>query len=123
MSGHEERRVKVRHDITQVYERRRLPRGGMSISGDLEPNSNSSSDDDIEDDTYIPSPWACPYGKGLAGPSGSGSGSGTTRNEEIEEELEEESDADEEEEEETFDVEEINPTSYIHMRTPTFRIP
>jgi hypothetical protein len=45
------------------------------------------------------------------------------RDEEIEEEIEEEGDADDEEEEETFEVEEINPTSYIHMGTPIFRLP
>jgi hypothetical protein len=45
------------------------------------------------------------------------------RDEEIEEEIEEEGDADDEEEEETFKVEEINPTSYIHMGTPIFWLP
>jgi hypothetical protein len=40
------------------------------------------------------------------------------------EEIEEEDDGDSgEEEEETFDVEEINPSSYIHMRTPIFGLP
>jgi hypothetical protein len=46
-----------------------------------------SKDDDVEDDTYVPSPRA-PFrgrGKGLA----SGSGSGAAREEEIEEEAEE----------------------------------
>jgi hypothetical protein len=71
----------------------------MIISGDLNPNNSSrSSDDDIEDDTYIPSPRACPHGKGLA----SASGSGATANEEIEEEVEEEDDADDEEGEADF---------------------
>jgi hypothetical protein len=50
-----------------------------------------------------------------------------------EEEIEEEEDGgnendgaegdDNEEDEEIFDVEEINPTSYIHMGTPVFRLP
>jgi hypothetical protein len=63
MSDNEERRVKVRHDMTQFYQRkkdvlrREVPRGVMTISGDLNPNNSSSSlDDDIEDDTYVPSP-------------------------------------------------------------------
>jgi hypothetical protein len=87
----------------------------MIISGDPNPNnSSSSSDDDIEDDTYIPSPRACPHGKGLA----SASGSGVAANEEIEEEVEEEDDADDEQgEAKIFDVDEINPTAYIHMGT------
>jgi hypothetical protein len=63
MSHNEERRVKVRHDMTQFYQkrkdvsRREIPRGVMTISGDPNPdNSSSSSDDDIDDDTYVPSP-------------------------------------------------------------------
>jgi hypothetical protein len=65
----------------------------------------SSEDDNVKDDTYMPSPQApiCGRGKGLA------SGSGAT---EIQEE-----------EEETFDVEEITPTSYVHMGNPVFRQP
>jgi hypothetical protein len=36
---------------------REMPRGDMTISGDPNPgNSSSSSDADIEDDTYVPSP-------------------------------------------------------------------
>jgi hypothetical protein len=79
----------------------------------------------VEDDTYMPSPQACPNGKGLA----SASCSGAARNEE---DIEEEEDGgngndgaegDDEEEDEVFDVEEINPTSYIHMGTPVFWIP
>jgi hypothetical protein len=73
MSDHEdERRVKARHNVTQYYQRRSfkrttsqqdLPRGDMKVSSEPSPdNSNSSSDDDIEDDTYIPSPRACPHG-------------------------------------------------------------
>jgi hypothetical protein len=63
MSDNEERRVKTRHDVTQFYQRRKtvsrreMPRGVMTISGDPNPNNScSSSDDDIEDDTYVHSP-------------------------------------------------------------------
>jgi hypothetical protein len=132
MSDHEEEmRVKARHDVTQFYKRRGvkrttsrqdLPRGDMTISSDPNPGANSSS----EDDTYMPSPWARPHGKGLT----SASSSGTARDEE---EIEEEEDGrngndgaegdDDEEDEEVFDVEEINPTSYIRMGTPVFQLP
>jgi hypothetical protein len=91
----------------------------MMISGDPDPNANNSSDDDAEDETYLPSPQAHPHGKGLA----SASGSEAARDEDIEEEIWEECDADDEEEEETFEVEEINPTSYIHLGTPIFWLP
>jgi hypothetical protein len=83
---------KARHDGTQFYQkrkdmpRREMPRGVMTISGDPDSNNSSSSlDDDVEDDTYMPSPWAHPHGKGLA----SASGSGAARDEE---EIEEEED-------------------------------
>jgi hypothetical protein len=122
----EERRVKARHDVTPFYQRRsvkrttscqNLPRGDMSVSSDPSPNnSNNSSDDDVEDNTYMPSPRTRPHGKGVA----SASGNGVAREEEIEEEEER---ADGEEEEEIFDIDEINPTSYIHMRTLIFRLP
>jgi hypothetical protein len=63
MIDNEERRVKAMHDMTQFYQRkkdvsrRKMPRGAMTISGDSNPdNSSSSSDDDIEDDAYVPSP-------------------------------------------------------------------
>jgi hypothetical protein len=47
----------------------------MTINGDSNPdNSFSISNDDIEDDTYVPSPRARPHGKGLASASGSGRG-------------------------------------------------
>jgi hypothetical protein len=71
-----------------------------------------SSDDDIEDVTYVSSPRARPHGKGLA----SASGSGATRDDEIEEEAEKGADVDDgEEEEELFDVKEINPPNYVDM--------
>jgi hypothetical protein len=131
-----ERRVKARHDATQFYQwrgvkrttsRQDLPRGDMTISGDPDPSTNSSSeDDDVEDDTYMPSPWARPHGKGLT----SASGSEVVRDEE---EIEEEEDGrngndgaegdEEEEDEEVFYVEEINPTSYIHIGTSVFWLP
>jgi hypothetical protein len=91
MSGNEERRVKARYDVTQYYERRKLvsrrelTRAGMTIEG--EPSAareeEGSKDDDVEDETYVPSPRAHPHGrgKGLA----SASESGTARDE-IEEE-------------------------------------
>jgi hypothetical protein len=127
MSDNEERRVKARHDVTQFYQRkkdvsrREMPRGVMTISGDPNPdNSSSSSDDDIEDGTYVPSPLARPHGKGLASASGSGVG----RDDEIEEEAEEGADGDEgEEEEEVFDVEEINPPNYADMGPLVLRAP
>jgi hypothetical protein len=127
MSDNEERRVKARHDVTQFYQRRKdvsrteLHRGAMTISGDPNPdNSFSSSDDDIEDDTYVPSPRAHPHGKGLASASGSGAG----RDDEIEEEAEEGADGDEcEEEEDVFDVEEINPPNYVDMGPFVLRAP
>jgi hypothetical protein len=56
----------------------------------------------------------------------SASGSGEVREEEIEEEDDGNDGAEgdnDEEDEEIFDVEEINSTSYIHMRTPIFRLP
>jgi hypothetical protein len=115
MSGHGERRVKARHEITQFYERRRLPRGDMMIGDDPDPNDNSSSDKDVEDETYVPSPWARPHGKGLA----SASGSGTTRDEEIEEEDDDEG----EEDGEIFDVEQINPPLYVDIGPLDFRAP
>jgi hypothetical protein len=56
----------------------------MTINGDPNPSANNSSeDDDVQDDTYMPSPRAHPYGKGLA----SASDNGIVRDEqEIEEE-------------------------------------
>jgi hypothetical protein len=124
MSNNEERRVKARHGVTQFYQRRKdvsrteMPRGVMTISGDPNPdNSSSSSDDDIEDDTYVPSPRARPHVKGLASTSGNRAG----RDDEIEEEAEE--GADGEEEEEVFDVEEINPPTYVDMGPLEFRVP
>jgi hypothetical protein len=111
--------------MTQFYQRRKvvsrkeMSRGDMTISGDPNlNNSSSSSNDDIEDDTYMPSPWAHPHGKGLASPSGSGA----ARDDEIEEEAEEGPDGDDgEEEEEVFDVEEINPPNYVDMGPLVFR--
>jgi hypothetical protein len=98
----------------------------MTISGDPKPSANNSSeDDDVEDDTYMSSLWARPHGKELT----SASSSGIARDEE---EIEEEEDggngndgaeSDDEEDEKVFDVEEINHTSYIHMRTPVFWLP
>jgi hypothetical protein len=131
MSGNEERRVKARHDVTQFYQRKKdvsrkeMPRGVMIISGDPNPdNSSNSSDDDIEDNTYAPSPRARPHGKGVASASGNGAGRDDKIEEEIEEEAEEVADGDEgEEEKEVFDVEEINPPNYVDMRPLVLRAP
>jgi hypothetical protein len=58
----------------------------MTISGDPNPSANNSSeDDDVEDETYMPSLRARPHGKGLA----SASDSRAARDEE---EIEEEED-------------------------------
>jgi hypothetical protein len=78
----EERRIKVRLDcpMKNFYKRKlttrrkELPRGDLTI--DDVPNTSTlsdSSDEDMEDDTYIPSPWAPTHGigKGLASASGS----------------------------------------------------
>jgi hypothetical protein len=69
MPDNEERRIKARHEVTQYYERRKvvtrreLPRADMTIDG--EPSAargeESSKDDDAEDETYVPSPWAHPH--------------------------------------------------------------
>jgi hypothetical protein len=126
-------RVKGRHDVTQFYKRRGvkrttsrqdLPRGDMKISGDPNPSANSSSeDDDVEDDTYMTSPRARPHEKGLTSASGSGAGRDEEEIKEEEDGGNENDGAEGDEEEEVFDVEEINPTSYIHMGTPVFRLP
>jgi hypothetical protein len=120
MSDNEERRVKARRGVTQFYQGRKdvsrseMPRGVMIISGDRNPdNSFSSSDDDIEDDTYVPSPRPRPHGKGLASASGSGAA--------IDDEIEEEAEGDDGEE--VFDVEKINPPNYVDMGPLVFRAP
>jgi hypothetical protein len=108
MSANEERRVKARHDVTQFYQRKKdvsrkeMSRWVMTISGDPNlDNSSSNSDDDIENDTYVPSPRAHPHRKELA----SASGSRTGRDDKIEEEAEEGVDSDDGEgKEEVFDV-------------------
>jgi hypothetical protein len=129
----EERRVKVRHDVIQFYQcrpskrtmsRQELPWTDMTIED--QPSAaredESSKDDDVEDDTYVTSPRAHHHGKGLA----SASGSGAERDEEIKEEDDGNDRAEgdnDEEDEEVFDVEEIIPTSYIHMGTLVFWLP
>jgi hypothetical protein len=127
MSNNEEKRVKARHNVTHFYQRKKdvsrseMPRGVMTISGDLNPdNSSSSSNDDIEGDTYVPSPRAHTHEKRLASASGNRVG----RDDEIEEEAEEGVDGDDgEEEEEVFNVEEINPPNYVDMGPLVFRAP
>jgi hypothetical protein len=113
--------------VTQFYQRkknvsrREMPRGVITIRGDPNPdNSSSSSNDDIEDDTYVPSPRARPHGKGLVSASGSGAG----RDDEIEKKAEEGADGDDGEEgEDVFDVEEINPPNYVDMGPLVFKAP
>jgi hypothetical protein len=119
----DERCVKARHDLDSsgqhyrgTYKRtmskKKLPRAYLTIDGAQNSSrQEESSDEDVEDETYVPSPKA-PHrskGKGLA----SGSRSGAARN------AEESGD----EEEELFDVEEIVPRAYVHMGTPSFRQP
>jgi hypothetical protein len=79
----------------------------------------TSEDEDVEDETYVPSPQARPHGKGLA----SANGSGVARDEEIEEEDDGNDGADGEEEGEVFDVEEISPPNYVDMGPLVFRMP
>jgi hypothetical protein len=72
-----------RRGVKRTSSRQDLPRGDMTISGDPSlDNSNSGSNDDIEDESYVPSPRSRLHGKGLAGASGSGSRA--VRDEEIE---------------------------------------
>jgi hypothetical protein len=87
----------------------------MTIDGEpsVAREEASSEDDDVEDETYVPSPRAQPHsrGKGIAGGSGAA-------------EIEEEGGGDEgEEDEEIFDVEEINPPSYVDIGHLGFRVP
>jgi hypothetical protein len=86
----------------------------MSVSGAPNSNANNSSNDDVEDKTYMPSPRTRPQRKGLA----SASGSGLARDEEIEEE---DDGVDGEGEKETFDVEEINPPIFRQPLNPNWR--
>jgi hypothetical protein len=91
MSDDEERRVKARHDVTQFYQRKRLvfrrelPRDDMIIEENpsLAREEEGSEDDDVEDDTYAPSPQAHVHGRGKG--HASASGSGVARDEEIKE--------------------------------------
>jgi hypothetical protein len=124
MSDDEERRVKARHGVTQFYQRgklvsrRELPRADMTIEENpsLAREEEGSKDDDVVDDTYVPSPRAPIHGrgKGLA----SASSSGVARDEEIEEAEEDDGDG----EEEVFDIEEILPPSYADMGPLMFRV-
>ena len=128
MSGSEdERHVKARfdHPVKTFHKRKltssrkELPRGDMSIDDVPNPNtSRNSSDEDVEDETYIPSPRAPTHGKGKG--LASASGSRATR-EEIEEEAADDDDGDMEEE--AFDVEDILPPSYVDMGALVFRVP
>jgi hypothetical protein len=67
----EERRVKARHDLTQYYQRRKvvstreLPRADMTVEDEpsVAREKESSEDDDVLDETDVPSPQARPHGK------------------------------------------------------------
>jgi hypothetical protein len=77
----------------------------------------SSEDDDVEYETYVPSPRAQPHirRKGIASSSGGGSEAA---------EIEEEGGGDDgEEEEEIFDVEQINLLSYVDIGHLGFKAP
>jgi hypothetical protein len=90
----------------------------LSLAREVE----SSEDEDVEDESYVPSPRACPHGKSLV----SASGSGTAREGEIEEEAEdndEDNGAEDEEEGLIFDVEEMNPPNYVDIGPLVFRVP
>jgi hypothetical protein len=114
MSGQEgERHIKPRLDhgglSGQTHEKRGrkiamsqkdLPNGDMIIESVH--SSSTSSDEDVEGDTYLQSSQAPHHEKGK-GPT-SASGSGATRD-------------DEEEEKEIFVMEEIIPKAYIHIKT------
>jgi hypothetical protein len=65
----------------------------LTVEGGVESSNNTTSFDDEDEETYVPSPQG--RGKGIAGGSGSGS-----RAAEIQEE-------------EVFDVEEISRSSYV----------
>jgi hypothetical protein len=112
MLGQEgERHVKARLDrggsCGQTYERRQrkitvsqkdLSKGDMIIEGAH--NSSTSSHDDIEDETYVPSSQAPHHEKGKGPTSASESGA-----------------ARDDEEDEIFYVEDIIYQAYIHMET------
>jgi hypothetical protein len=80
----EERRMKARHNVKQFYQRHpskrtmsrnELPQAEMTIETQNPAREDASSDeDDVEDETYLPSPRAPHHnkGKGLASASGSG---------------------------------------------------
>jgi hypothetical protein len=74
----------------------------------------------MEDETCIPSPWAPTNRKGKGIASASGGGATKDGNEE-EEESERGDDSDNDND--IFYVEEINPSSYVHMGASTFRQP
>jgi hypothetical protein len=87
MSDHEdERRVKARYDLDssgqhyrKTYKRtvskKKLPRAGMTIEGAQNSSGQEeSSDEDVEDETYVASPKAPHHSKGKGLASGSRSG-------------------------------------------------
>jgi hypothetical protein len=91
----------------------------MTITGEPSAAREEASleDDDVEDETYVPSPRAQPHSRGKRIASGNSGGSWAA-------EIKEEGGGDEgEEEEEIFDVPEINPPSYVGIRHLGFRAP
>jgi hypothetical protein len=135
MSNNEEKRlIKARLDreMSQHYHRRSYkktvsrkaqPRADMTIVGAQSSHGEEeSSDEDVEDETCVPSPTTPSHGKekGLA----TASASRPTRDEV---ESEDESDNGNEgagvDEEDIFDVEEIIPQAYVHMGTPSYQQP
>jgi hypothetical protein len=96
--------------------KRELPRADMTIeSAHDSVEEEDIPNEDVEGETYIPSPRTPPThgkGKGNAGASDSGA---------ARDEIEEESDGNEEEE--VFDVEDILPPSYVGMGALVFRVP
>jgi hypothetical protein len=128
----EERRVKSRldRDVSQYYQRisykktvsrKDLPRDNMTIESAHESTGEEeSSDKDVEDETYIPSPRAPHHRKGKI--IASVGGSGAARDEEESKRGDEHGDeAAHIYKEEVFDVEEIIPQAYVHMEIPCFQ--
>jgi hypothetical protein len=71
----------VRQGRKSTVKQKEMPSGDFTVDDVPSPNTSSdTSNEDVEDDTYIPSPWAPTHGKekGLASTSGSG-----TRDEDV----------------------------------------
>jgi hypothetical protein len=68
----------INADLSKRLSRREQPRADMTIEDNPSPTreEESSEDDDVEDDSYMPSPRAPIHGRGKGLASGSSSGSG-----------------------------------------------